>query len=60
MTRRRRAAGVEEKPKRLRRDAELRRREVGTEEKPKVHGVILSSDGARLECGCGDAGAARL
>jgi hypothetical protein len=35
-------AEVEGKPKRL-------RREVGAEGKPKLHGVMLSCDGARLE-----------
>ena len=56
--RRRREAGGEDKPKQLRRDAELRRREVEAEEKPKLYGEIPSSDGARPEHECGDAGAA--
>ena len=60
MTWRRRVVGGEEKPKWLRRDAEQRWCEVGAEEKPKLYGEIPSSDGARLERGCGDAAAARL
>jgi hypothetical protein len=59
MTWRRRVVGGEEKLKRLRHDAELRRREVRAEEKPKLYSDIPSSDSARLERGCGDAGAAR-
>ena len=59
MTRRRRVAGGEEKRKRLRCDAKQRRREVGAEDRPKLYDVIPSSDGTRLERGCGDASAAR-
>ena len=44
---------------RRRRDAELRRHEVRAEGKPQLHGMMPSSDGVRLECGLGDAGAAR-
>jgi hypothetical protein len=41
--------GVEGKPKRLQRNAELRWREVGAEGKPTLHGVMSSCGGARLE-----------
>jgi hypothetical protein len=59
---RRHEAGGEEKPKWLRRDAELRRREEGAEEvllrrSRRSYCGIPGSDGA--ERGCGDAGAAR-
>jgi hypothetical protein len=59
MARRRRVAGGEEKPKRLRRDAKQRRRDVGAEEKPKLYGEISSIDDARPDRGCGNVGVAR-